>query len=630
MEPTPRPAARPREVLRPSGARSTLRVLLLVIAAALTLLAAPMAAQAAVRLTSMSPQSGPIFGGNLVTVSGTGLDAITGVRNGTNNRSGTITEKSSTTLTFRAPQADQEGGATLAFDSPEGAFQAPSNYMYYPVIYGSPSPSSGPETGGTEIRMQGRDLDQVIAARFSRGVGTIKSQSPTSITIIAPPTDSPYGTTISLEFPNGFAQFPWSYDDVYTPPLVSSLSPNRGSVIGGNPVTIRGQWLWGTKSVTIGTADAPITDSGNGYVTVTAPPGRAGTALVKLTNREGTSVGTVYRYDPLPTPPTVSSLAPNRGPTAGGSSVVVTGTNLATVTSVRFGATVAAIVRKSATSLTVTAPGGAAGAATVTVFNPDGQATGSYTYDAAPPSVSSLAPNRGPIAGGTTVVIAGTNLATVTSVRFGAMTAAIVGKTSTAVTVTAPGGAAGVTTVTVSNPDGQATSSYTYDAPAPPDPGGPTPDPGPTPNPSPTPDPSPTPEPGGSVPNPGGTPPDSGGSVPDAGTGTSSPGANTPDNGSGAPAPSGPAPSVLPTPPELVPPVPVKPQAETTPKCGALSLKGKSLTKATSILRKAGCRRGTVKKPKSVKKGRVLAVATAKLAKGSTTTVNLTLVAKRR
>ncbi|MDO9396865.1 MAG: IPT/TIG domain-containing protein, partial [Herbiconiux sp.] len=385
VQPTPRPAPRSREVLRPSGKPSLLR-LLLAIATALPLFAAPVAAQAAVKLSAMSPQSGPIFGGNLVTVYGTGLDAITGVRNTTSGQSGTITEKSSTELTFRAPRANQEGGATLAFDSSEGAFQAPSNYMYYTLITSGPSPSTGPETGGTEITVLGRDLDQVISVQFSRGVGTIKRQSPTSITIVAPPTDSPYGTTVSLQFPNGYAAFPWNYDDVYTPPLVESLSPNHGSVSGGNSVTIRGQWIWGTKSVTFGTTDAPITESGNGYVTVTAPPARAGTALVKLTNREGTSVGTVYRYDPLPTPPTVSSLAPSRGPVAGGTNVVIAGANLATVTSVKFGAAAAAIVRKTAASVTVTAPAGAAGAATVTVVNPDGQATSNYTYDAPVPS----------------------------------------------------------------------------------------------------------------------------------------------------------------------------------------------------------------------------------------------------
>ncbi|MDO9356827.1 MAG: hypothetical protein Q7T55_24230, partial [Solirubrobacteraceae bacterium] len=98
-----------------------------------------------------------------------------------------------------------------------------------------------------------------------------------------------------------------------------------------------------------------------------------------------------------------------------------------------------------------------------------------------------------------------------------------------------------------------------------------------------------------------------------------------PESGSGAPAPSGPAPSAVPVPPTLLTPL-----TETAPKCGSLSLKGKSLTKATSIIKKAGCKRGTVKKPRSVKKGRVLVVSTARLAKGSTTKVNLTLVATRR
>ncbi len=59
--------------------------------------------------------------------------------------------------------------------------------------------------------------------------------------------------------------------------------------------------------------------------------------------------------------PTVTSLSPSSGPTAGGTTVTVTGTSLSGVTAVRFGATAATnFTVVSNTSLTAVAPAGPA------------------------------------------------------------------------------------------------------------------------------------------------------------------------------------------------------------------------------------------------------------------------------
>ena len=65
----------------------------------------------------------------------------------------------------------------------------------------------------------------------------------------------------------------------------------------------------------------------------------------------------------LPTllPPTVSSVAPNSGPLAGGTAVTITGTNFAAGATVTFGATAATnVVVVSSTSITATTPAGSA------------------------------------------------------------------------------------------------------------------------------------------------------------------------------------------------------------------------------------------------------------------------------
>ena len=80
---------------------------------------------------------------------------------------------------------------------------------------------------------------------------------------------------------------------------------------------------------------------------------------------------------------------------------------------------------------------------------------------AAPPTVSGITPNQGPLAGANSVTIAGTNLAAATAVAFAANSATITGASETALTVTVPSGT-GAVTVTVTTPGGTATGSYTY------------------------------------------------------------------------------------------------------------------------------------------------------------------------
>ena len=69
-------------------------------------------------------------------------------------------------------------------------------------------------------------------------------------------------------------------------------------------------------------------------------------------------------------PPTVSSVSPNSGSTAGGTAVTITGTNFAAGATVTFGSTAATnVVVVNSTTITATTPAGSAGAVTVTVTN---------------------------------------------------------------------------------------------------------------------------------------------------------------------------------------------------------------------------------------------------------------------
>lgn len=87
--------------------------------------------------------------------------------------------------------------------------------------------------------------------------------------------------------------------------------------------------------------------------------------------------------------------------------------------------------------------------------------------DAVPPTVTSLSPATGLVAGGTSVTITGTHLASATAVKFGTASASITANTDTSITATAPAaGATGPVDVTVTTINGVSATSaadqFTY------------------------------------------------------------------------------------------------------------------------------------------------------------------------
>ncbi len=164
--------------------------------------------------------------------------------------------------------------------------------------------------------------------------------------------------------------------------------------------------------------------------------------------------------------PVITEISPNTGPVAGGTTVVITGTDL-TGGTVTFGGAAASCTVDSPTQITCTTPAHAAGAVDVVVTTPVGPYTASdgFTYvDTIPaPTITGLAPTSGPVAGGTTVVITGTDL-TGGTVTFGGAAASCTVDSSTQITCTTPAHAAGAVDVVVTTPGGSATSTggFTY------------------------------------------------------------------------------------------------------------------------------------------------------------------------
>jgi hypothetical protein len=169
--------------------------------------------------------------------------------------------------------------------------------------------------------------------------------------------------------------------------------------------------------------------------------------------------------------PRVTGLSVVTGSTAGGTSVVITGTGLSGATAVSFGslsASQVAVVNDS--MITAVSPPAASGPVDVSVTTAGGTSVVSsgdtFTF-VAPPSVTAITPPNGLVAGGTTVTITGSSLATTSSVTFGDVPASFWAVNDSTLTATVPGAEApGPVTVTVSSPYGtssaSSTTTYTY------------------------------------------------------------------------------------------------------------------------------------------------------------------------
>ena len=174
--------------------------------------------------------------------------------------------------------------------------------------------------------------------------------------------------------------------------------------------------------------------------------------------------------------PTINTITPNSGPTAGGTSVTISGGGFVAGATVSLGGTPATNVNvTNANTITATTGARSAGVVDVVVTNPDTQiatlAQGfTYTAPAAGLTVTGVNPTSGPTAGGTAITISGTGFAAGATVTVGGSAATnVVVSNSTTITATTPSHAAGPVDVVVTNPNSESAgklNAFTYNAPA--------------------------------------------------------------------------------------------------------------------------------------------------------------------
>jgi hypothetical protein len=204
--------------------------------------------------------------------------------------------------------------------------------------------------------------------------------------------------------------------------------------------------------------------------------------VVADANRVSTG-GPTYTYvlsSPPPPAPTVTSINPESGSSAGGTPVTITGSGFITgATAVQIGGVAASSVEVlSETELTAVTPANAPGGAEVVVADANGASTGgpAYTYVTPPssqppaPTVTSIDPASGPSEGGTPVTIIGSGFTQGATVEIGGAAASFVEVLSeTELTAVTPPHLEGAVEVVVADGNGVSTGgpTYTFATPAP-------------------------------------------------------------------------------------------------------------------------------------------------------------------
>ena len=212
-----------------------------------------------------------------------------------------------------------------------GARTLPSALTYYDeVALTALSPSEGPASGNTEVRLTGAGFEDPTDVRFgSLPALSVQVVSPTELVALTPP-GPPGLADVTARNANGAATlrgaFRWR-----SPMGVDRVDPAWAWSEGGEEVRLYGYGLLADTAVSVGDQRVELSDAlPPSRLTLTTPPTPPGWASVEVTNGNGEwrrERGLLF-LDPTPGDFSVLGLVPERLPSDEGGYFMVGGNGL--------------------------------------------------------------------------------------------------------------------------------------------------------------------------------------------------------------------------------------------------------------------------------------------------------------
>ena len=322
---------------------------------------------------------GPLAGGTDMVITGehfmTGVVVYIGEKPVTS-----VDRRSSTELRLKTPRGTVGAKDVRVVNQDEQDYVYPDGFTYNraPRI-SSVEPDAGALAGGTRITIIGTGfligLDVFIDASEARVV----HWSSTKIIAITPPSSDAVAKSVKVR--NGDGQ-EYTRRNAFTynlEPSIISITPNNGKLAGSTEITIQGSGFLPEAKVLISTGTSALLAVksvqvlNSTAITAIMPPGKPGPVDVFVRNTDkqlSKMLENGFTYNPLPT---IISITPNYGSSAGGTKIVIEGTGFLHGARVMIGERAATTQLENATTIKAVTPSNPPGVWKVRVVNPDGQ-----------------------------------------------------------------------------------------------------------------------------------------------------------------------------------------------------------------------------------------------------------------
>ncbi|MFF7231604.1 IPT/TIG domain-containing protein [Streptomyces sioyaensis] len=283
-------------VIAPAGLPSSVTVTVTTVGGTSNSLVYTYVAAAVPVISGLSPGSGPVSGGNLVTVSGSNLSGAISVKFG--NNPATVLSNTATQIVVSAPAGPPS--ATTVTVSTAGGTSNPLPYVYVaaPTI-NELSAHLGPDTGGNTVAVFGSNLTLAGAVSFGGNPATVLHVvSDSQLTVTAPAGAGTVVVTVTTPGGTSTAATGNPYYTYLAAPVLTGLIPSHGPDFGGDAIVLGGSNLTYTDAVTFGGVPASFSAISDAQVVATSPGGAAGTVNVVAHTPAGNSNALPYVYDP--------------------------------------------------------------------------------------------------------------------------------------------------------------------------------------------------------------------------------------------------------------------------------------------------------------------------------------------